>query len=149
MDNVKFIRRISAMVPALVACVFFSACSHPAPDNHTVAFAPMLSDAHSDDELEALLPDSAFDQDEVPRGYVIGLMRHCTNANIYHEMNFPSMPKDKIDPFCTCMTDKRVHRFTMVELVEAQKAKWKEKKVPALVHKNNVIIAQCAQSVLQ
>lgn len=110
-------------------------------------FQKSLQNRVTDQEIMAALEPVAFQQKEFPQGKVIELMRSCLQTERMRER--ASYQVGKSVEFCTCFTEKRVHRFTLREQFEASNANWDMKIVPFALKKYTDIETECTQSTLQ
>jgi len=107
--------------------------------------APAVVDKRTDQEIAGLLPAGAFDQQEFPKTFMITMMRACIGKNNDKNPNNPIALANKVDPFCGCLTNERVHNLTMNEFlaVDGNSAS------PELLKKNQALKTKCLQSVLK
>jgi len=116
-------------------------------NNGAMIQAPVIVDKRTDGEIERLLPANTFNQQEFPKPFVISMMRVCIIKNNNKNPSNPIAQANKADPFCSCLTNERVHHFTMSEFLDVDSAEGKPS--PELARRNHLLKSQCLQQVLK
>lgn len=124
--------------------VFGILCLLPFAYGFYIGFTRARANTASPREIESLLSPATF-QGEYPKDEVISLMQWC----LKREKGRASYASGKAVPFCACLTEKRVQRFTLREQIEATNARWDPKVVPDALKKFTDIEVECTQSVLR
>jgi hypothetical protein len=124
------------------------------PDTHVVPVpvvvqSAQVADTRSDAELETLLPNATFNQKEFPKPMIISMLRACIDSDNNDKSDRNIVKKaGKVDLYCSCLMEKRVHVFTLSEYLQADSAHWDMKTDPKAVRKGDAVRAECFQRVL-